>query len=245
MGNFENPNQLTFYHPHNDILSCIATPLHDEKHTTAVESWSNNEAYPYESVIRVPKSDPNCNDTEPYFSTSWRSWRNHYDRESICWSATASIRRNSVANESIYSKRRDTWSDESNADKRSSIYRFSFPAARSYVSGDASSTHSGWIRVPKHLNINFANLKHVFVDVHRSMSYSYDDERSSGFWAPSSSSGTLTAYDDSDFEKTKSFITIKNNYICYENEIPPELHDELFLYSLQYNAHMRPRRCSI
>ena len=245
MGAFETPNHLTFYHHHNDVLSCIATPLHDDKSMMmALEGWPNGELYPYESVIHLKKSDSNFNDAESYLSTSWRS---HYDRDSMCWSATASIRRNSTANDSVYSKRRDTWSEESNSDKRNSIYRFSLPRRmQSFVSADGSSTQSGWVRVPKHLSINFANLKHVFVDVHRSMSYSYEDDRTSGFWAPSvdTGSGTITEYGDSDFEKTKSFITIKNNYICYENEIPC-LNDELFLYSLQYNPRMRPRRCSI
>ena len=220
------------------MLSCLATPTRDEKNLMAL-GWQNEEFYPYESVIQLKRTDANYNDADSFLSSSWRS-----NRDS-CWSASASIRRSSAANDSMYSRRRDTWSDESTTDKHDSIYRYSFPA-RSYVSGDGASTHSGWIRVPKHLNINFANMKHVFVDVHRSMSYSFDDGRATGFWAPSDGSGTITEYADNDFEKTKSFIAIKNNYICYESDtMPANLQDELLLYSLQYNANIRPRRSSI
>ena len=158
------------------------------------------------------------------------------------WSTIQSIRRDSFATNSIYSKRRDTWSDESTADCREIAARFPFYSRR--ISADRISSHSACIKIPRQLSINFANLRHVFVDVHRSMSYSFDDACTHGFWATSDDMfDENSVFDNND--KRNSYITIKSHYICYGSKTMPRSHDQVLVYSLPRSPSVGHRRCSI
>lgn len=230
---------MSYYQPQNDVLSCVATPMKDDANMMTME-WQN-EFRPYETFVQLRKEGGWNSDAGSYYQCSTRDSA-QFDRD--CWSAVESIRRDSFATTSIYSKRRDTWSDESTVDPRELDSRLFFH--RRHVSGDRLSSRSAWVRIPRQLSINLGNLRQVFVDVHRSMSYSFDDACTHGYWAPSDGSGMfdeISVFDNN--EKTNSYITIKNHYICYGSNTIPRLQDQVFVYSLQRSPSVGHRRCSI
>ena len=235
MGGYENQSRASFYQPQDDVLRCVATPNSDDQKNFVLD-WPQ-DLYLYDAGNYAKKEESDHHGSESFLSMSWRNSQ-QFDRDT--WSASESLRRGSATTNSLYSKRRDTWSDESNCDM---YHRYSFPG-RHAGNTDSLPSRNTWIRVPKQLSVNFANLKHVFVDVHRSMSCSHEDSRA-GFWAFSDGSGTFDEGISSDIEKTSSYITIKNNCIYYGSGTMPRLPDELFLYPLQYNQRYPPRRSSI
>ena len=196
---YEEPNQYAVYQPPDDVMDYTNAPIYNGDEAVTFE-WTD-EYLPYEYLAQHEiKSIASSQDTN-----------HNYVMTDVMYPDDVTGQANqSMDDASVYSRGRNScWSDESCYNETS----LRTPLDCHSVS-DASK--QSCLHDSRDLALvdtsNTAHLKHVFVDVHRSMTCSCEDLRESQLVLGSSSENPSVLFRQHGVTKQKSFLAFKKHY---------------------------------